>query len=310
MIKVKIMYINTLNAYLKNRFGRKIYKLTLDGGMTCPNRDGKVGFGGCIFCGGNGSGSFCPSVDLSITAQIEEGKKLLKNKIKEGGYIAYFQSHTNTYAAVPYLRKIFYEAVNHPDIVGISIGTRPDCLEDEVLKLLEELAKIKPLWVELGLQTIHENTANLINRCYPLKVYDEVVKNLKSIGAEVVTHVILGLPGESKEQMLETVAYSSKVSDGIKLQLLHVLKDTKLYEMYQKEPFKIFSMEEYTELLCRCIEIIPKKVVIHRMTGDGDKRLLVEPMWSGNKKVVLNYINKVFLEKDIVQGCKAEENNM
>ena len=304
------MYINTLNAYLKNRFGRKIYKLTLDGGMTCPNRDGKVGFGGCIFCGGNGSGSFCPSVDLSITDQIEEGKKLLKNKIKEGGYIAYFQSHTNTYAAVPYLRKIFYEAVNHPDIVGISIGTRPDCLEDEVLKLLEELAKIKPLWVELGLQTIHENTANFINRCYPLKVYDEVVKNLKSIGAEVVTHVILGLPGESKEQMLETVAYSSKVSDGIKLQLLHVLKDTKLYEMYQKEPFKIFSMEEYTELLCRCIEIIPKNVVIHRMTGDGDKRLLVEPMWSGNKKVVLNYINKVFLEKDIVQGCKAEENNM
>lgn len=304
------MYINTLNAYLKNRFGRKIYKLTLDGGMTCPNRDGKVGFGGCIFCGGNGSGSFCPSVDLSITAQIEEGKKLLKNKIKEGGYIAYFQSHTNTYAAVPYLRKIFYEAVNHPDIVGISIGTRPDCLENEVLKLLEELTKIKPLWVELGLQTIHENTAKLINRCYPLKVYDEAVKNLKSIGAEVVTHVILGLPGESEEQMLETVAYSSKVSDGIKLQLLHVLKDTKLYEMYQKEPFKIFSMEEYTELLCRCIEIIPKNVVIHRMTGDGDKRLLVEPMWSGNKKVVLNYINKVFLEKDIVQGCKAEENNM
>lgn len=304
------MYINTLNAYLKNRFGRKIYKLTLDGGMTCPNRDGKAGFGGCIFCGGNGSGSFCPSVDLSITAQIEEGKKLLKNKIKEGGYIAYFQSHTNTYAAVPYLRKIFYEAVNHPDIVGISIGTRPDCLEDEVLKLLEELAKIKPLWVELGLQTINENTAKLINRCYPLKVYDEAVKNLKSIGAEVVTHVILGLPGETEEQMLETVAYSSKVSDGIKLQLLHVLKDTKLYEMYQKEPFKIFSMEEYTELLCRCIEIIPKNVVIHRMTGDGDKRLLVEPMWSGNKKVVLNYINKVFSEKDIVQGCKAEENNM
>ena len=278
--------------------------------MTCPNRDGKVGFGGCIFCGGNGSGSFCPSVDLSITAQIEEGKKLLKNKIKEGGYIAYFQSHTNTYAAVPYLRKIFYEAVNHPDIVGISIGTRPDCLEDEVLTLLEELAKIKPLWVELGLQTINENTAILINRCYPLKVYDQAVKNLKSIGAEVVTHVILGLPGESEEQMLETVAYSSKVSDGIKLQLLHVLRDTKLYEMYQKEPFKIFSMEEYTELLCRCIEIIPKNVVIHRMTGDGDKRLLIEPMWSGNKKVVLNYINKAFSEKDIVQGCKAEENNM
>lgn len=304
------MYINTLNAYLKNRFGRKIYKLTLDGGMTCPNRDGKVSFGGCIFCGGNGSGSFCPSVDLSITAQIEEGKKLLKNKIREGGYIAYFQSHTNTYAAVPYLRKIFYEAVNHPDIVGISIGTRPDCLEVEVLKLLEELAKIKPLWVELGLQTINENTAKLINRCYPLKVYDQAVKNLKSIGAEVVTHVILGLPGETEEQMLETVAYSSKVSDGIKLQLLHVLKDTKLYEMYQKEPFKIFSMEEYTELLCRCIEIIPKNVVIHRMTGDGDKRLLIEPMWSGNKKVVLNYINKAFSEKDIVQGCKAEENNM
>lgn len=298
------MYINTLNAYLKERFGRKIYKLTIDGGMTCPNRDGKVGYGGCIFCGGNGSGSFCPSSELSITEQIEEGKKLLSRKIKEGGYIAYFQSHTNTYAAVPYLRKIFFEAINHPDIVGLSIGTRPDCLCDEVLKLLEELAKIKPLWVELGLQTIHENTAKLINRCYPLKVYDESVKNLKSIGAEVVTHIILGLPGESEEQMLETVDYSSKVSDGIKLQLLHILKDTKLYEMYKKEPFRIFSMEEYAELLCRCIEIIPENVVIHRMTGDGDKRLLVEPLWSGDKKTVLNYLNRTFSEKNIIQGIK------
>lgn len=304
------MYINTLNSYLKNRFGRKIYKLTIDGGMTCPNRDGKVGVGGCIFCGGNGSGSFCPPAGLSITNQIEEGKKLLRNKIKEGGYIAYFQSHTNTYAAVPYLRKIFYEAVNHPDIVGLSIGTRPDCLGKDVLELLGELAKIKPLWVELGLQTIHENTAELINRCYPLKVYDEAVKNLKSVGAEIVTHVILGLPGESAEQMLETAAYASGVSDGIKLQLLHVLKDTRLYDMYQKEPFKIFTLEEYTELLCRCIEIIPPETVIHRMTGDGDKKLLAEPMWSGNKKAVLNYINKVFAEKNIVQGARYKNNKI
>lgn len=299
------MYINTLNAYLKNRFGRKIYKLTLDGGMTCPNRDGKVGYGGCIFCGGNGSGSFCPSADLSITNQIEEGKKLLKNKIKEGGYIAYFQSHTNTYAAVPYLRKLFYEAVNHPDIVGLSIGTRPDCLEPEVLGLLEELAAVKPLWVELGLQTIHEDTARLINRCYPLETYDRAVYELKKTGAEVVTHVILGLPGEREEQMLETVRYSAGVSDGIKLQLLHILRDTKLYDMYREKPFKIFSLEEYAELLCRCIEVIPKEVVIHRMTGDGDKRLLAEPVWSGNKKVVLNYINRMFAEKNIVQGSKA-----
>lgn len=299
------MYINTLNAYLKNRFGRKIYKLTLDGGMTCPNRDGKVGYGGCIFCGGNGSGSFCPSADLSITNQIEEGKKLLKNKIKEGGYIAYFQSHTNTYAAVPYLRKLFYEALNHPDIVGLSIGTRPDCLEPDVLGLLEELAAVKPLWVELGLQTIHEDTARLINRCYPLETYDRAAADLKRTGAEIVTHVILGLPGESEEQMLETVRYSAGVSDGIKLQLLHILRDTKLYDMYREKPFRIFSLEEYADLLCRCIEVIPKEVVIHRMTGDGDKRLLVEPLWSGNKKAVLNYINRLFSERNVFQGSKS-----
>lgn len=299
------MYINTLNAYLKNKFGRKIYKLTLDGGMTCPNRDGKVGYGGCIFCGGNGSGSFCPSADLSITNQIEEGKKLLKNKIKEGGYIAYFQSHTNTYAAVPYLRKLFYEALNHPDIVGLSIGTRPDCLEPDVLGLLEELAAVKPLWVELGLQTIHEDTARLINRCYPLETYDRAAADLKRTGAEIVTHVILGLPGESEEQMLETVRYSAGVSDGIKLQLLHILRDTKLYDMYREKPFRIFSLEEYADLLCRCIEVIPKEVVIHRMTGDGDKRLLVEPLWSGNKKAVLNYINRLFSERNVFQGSKS-----
>lgn len=299
------MYINTLNAYLKNKFGRKIYKLTLDGGMTCPNRDGKVGYGGCIFCGGNGSGSFCPSADLSITNQIEEGKKLLKNKIKEGGYIAYFQSHTNTYAAVPYLRKLFYEALNHPDIVGLSIGTRPDCLEPDVLGLLEELAAVKPLWVELGLQTIHEDTARLINRCYPLETYDRAAADLKRTGAEIVTHVILGFPGESEEQMLETVRYSAGVSDGIKLQLLHILRDTKLYDMYSEKPFRIFSLEEYADLLCRCIEVIPKEVVIHRMTGDGDKRLLVEPLWSGNKKAVLNYINRLFSERNVFQGSKS-----
>lgn len=298
------MYINTLNSHLKERFGKKIYKLTIDGGMTCPNRDGKVGYGGCIFCGGNGSGSFCPSADLSITAQIEEGKKLLRGKIKEGGYIAYFQSHTNTYAAVPYLRRIFYEAVKHPDIVGLSIGTRPDCLQDDVVALLEDIAKIKPLWVELGLQTVHEKTEKLINRCYPLEVYDTAVKKLKKAGAEVVTHVILGLPGESEEQMLETVAYSSRVSDGIKLQLLHVLRDTRLYEMYLEKPFKIFTLEEYTDLLCRCLEIIPPNVVIHRMTGDGDKRLLVQPLWSGNKKLVLNYINSTLSKRNIVQGSK------
>lgn len=298
------MYINTLNSHLKERFGKKIYKLTIDGGMTCPNRDGKVGYGGCIFCGGNGSGSFCPSADLSITAQIEEGKKLLRGKIKEGGYIAYFQSHTNTYAAVPYLRRIFYEAAKHPDIVGLSIGTRPDCLQDDVVALLEDIAKIKPLWVELGLQTVHEETERLINRCYPLEVYDTAVKKLKKAGAEVVTHVILGLPGESEEQMLETVAYSSRVSDGIKLQLLHVLRDTRLYEMYLEKPFKIFTLEEYTDLLCRCLEIIPPNVVIHRMTGDGDKRLLVQPLWSGNKKLVLNYINSTLSKRNIVQGSK------
>lgn len=297
------MYINTLNAYLKNRFGRKIYKLTLDGGMTCPNRDGKVGFGGCIFCGGNGSGSFCPSVDLSITAQIEEGKKLLKNKIKEGGYIAYFQSHTNTYAAVPYLRKIFYEAVNHPDIVGISIGTRPDCLENEVLKLLEELAKIKPLWVELGLQTIHESSVRYIRRGYSLSVFDDAMKMLSDAGIETIVHMILGLPTESQEMMLQTADYiGHSGASGIKLQLLHVLSGTDLARDYEEKLFTVMTEDEYLDCLGKILEILPPDMVIHRMTGDGAKKLLKAPLWSANKKQVMNRMNRYFKENNICQG--------
>lgn len=283
----------SLNNYLRNTFGDKVYKLSLDGGFTCPNRDGTIDTRGCIFCSEGGSGDFAESSLLSITEQIEQGKKRVENKIKSDKYIAYFQAFTNTYAPVEILRKKFFEAIRHKDIVALSIATRPDCLDDDILSLLDKLNKIKPVFVELGLQTIHEKSAEYIRRGYPLSVYDEAVKKLKSISINIVVHVILGLPNESKTDMLETVSYVCKSGiDGIKLQLLHILKNTDLADEYYRGNVKILELDEYIDIIKACVEIIPSDIVIHRLTGDGAKKDLIAPLWSADKKNVLNKINK------------------
>lgn len=291
------MKYTTLNNYLKERFGEKVYKIALNGGFTCPNRDGKIGTKGCIFCSKGGSGDFAESPDLTITEQIENGKKRLEKKIKNGKYIAYFQAFTNTYAPVERLRTIYTEAINHPDIVALSIGTRPDCLGDDVLALLDELNKVKPIFVELGLQTINEDTARYIRRGYTLEVYDKAVANLHKIGINVVTHIILGLPGESKNDMLKSVEYACKVTDGIKLQLLHILKGTDLAKDYEQGKFEVLTLEQYTEIIKECVQIIPENVVIHRLTGDGAKKDLIAPLWSADKKTVLNTINRALKDE-------------
>lgn len=290
------MKYTTLNNYLKERFGEKVYKIALNGGFTCPNRDGKIGTRGCIFCSKGGSGDFAESPDLTITEQIENGKKRLEKKIKNGKYIAYFQAFTNTYAPVEKLRAIYTEAIINPDIVALSIGTRPDCLGDDVLALLNELNKIKPIFVELGLQTINEDTAKYIRRGYTLEVYDKAVADLHKIGINVVTHIILGLPGESKNDMLKSVEYACKVTDGIKLQLLHILKGTDLAKDYEQGKFKVLTLEQYTEIIKECVQIIPENIVIHRLTGDGAKKDLIAPLWSADKKTVLNTINRALKE--------------
>lgn len=281
----------TVNEYLKQKYGEKVYKVSINGGFTCPNRDGTSGIGGCIFCSGMGSGDFAPKADLSVTEQIEEGIKQTKAK-NPTKFIAYFQAFTNTYAPVEKLERLYTEALAHPSIVGISIGTRPDCLPDEVLELIERLNRIKPVWVELGLQTVKEETAEYIRRGYPLSVYDEAVKKLKNIGVEVITHVILGLPGETREDMLKTVDHVAKSgATGIKLQLLHVIKGTDLEKDYNAGFFQCMSMEEYVSLIKDCIDILPREMIIHRMTGDGDKSTLVAPLWSADKKRVLNALH-------------------
>ena len=291
------MKYTTLNNYLKERFGEKVYKIALNGGFTCPNRDGKIGTRGCIFCSKGGSGDFAESPDLTITEQIENGKKRLEKKIKNGKYIAYFQAFTNTYAPVEKLRAIYTEAIIHPDIVALSIGTRPDCLGDDVLALLDKLNKIKPIFVELGLQTINEDTARYIHRGYTLEVYDKAVADLHKIGINVVTHIILGLPGESKNDMLKSVEYACKVTDGIKLQLLHILKGTDLAKNYEQGKFEVLTLEQYTDIIKECVQIIPENVVIHRLTGDGAKKDLIAPLWSADKKTVLNTINRALKDE-------------
>lgn len=286
------MKYTTLNSYLKEKFGCKVYKISLDCGFTCPNRDGTLGYGGCIFCSEGGSGDFAESRSMSVTEQIESGKEKVKNKIKTGKYIAYFQAFTNTYADVNTLEKIFSEAINHPDIVALSVATRPDCLEQEKVELLGRLNKIKPIFVELGLQTVNEKTAKYIRRGYTLDVYDDAVERLHEQGINVVTHIIIGLPYETKEDMLSSVKYVYKVTDGIKLQLLHILKGTDLAKDYFEQKFEVLTLEEYTDIIAECIEIIPENVVIHRLTGDGAKKNLIAPLWSADKKKVLNTINK------------------
>lgn len=296
------MYYYSLNNYLKSTFGEKVYKISLNGGMTCPNRDGKIDIRGCIFCSRGGSGEFSADSCLSVSQQIEQAKQRIRSKSDCKKFIAYFQPFTNTYADVDYLRKLYYEAAMPDEIVALSIATRPDCISDEVISLLDEINRFKPVWIELGLQTIHKRTAEYIRRGYELGVYDEAVLKLKSIGVNIITHIIIGLPYETKQDILQSVKYAGERSNGIKLQLLHVLKDTDLLTDYNNGVFKTLTLEEYVDVLCDCIEILPPDVVIHRLTGDGDKKLLVSPMWSADKKRVLNTINKTFHERDVTQG--------
>ena len=299
---------HSLDYELKRQFGQKIYKVSLDGGMSCPNRDGTVGTGGCTFCSQGGSGEFAVGRTGYPDAweQIEQAKTRVHRKISgEGKYIAYFQSYTNTYAPVDYLRTLFERAITHPDIVALSVGTRPDCLGDEVVALLKELNRQKPVWVELGLQTIHEKTAERIHRGYRLEVFEDAYRRLKEAGLTVVVHVILGLPGETKEEMLETVDYLGKIPvDGIKLQLLHILKGSQMAAEYEKNPFSLMELEEYLDLILTCVARLPQSVVIHRLSGDGAKALLIGPAWSANKKLVLNRMMQKFRENGIFQGCQ------
>lgn len=301
--------ILTLNNFYKEKFGDKVYKISLDAGMTCPNRDGKLDTRGCIFCSAGGSGDFASSRFLSIPEQIEEGKSRVKNKIKSNKYIAYFQAFTNTYAPVEYLRKVFTEAADCEEIVGLSIATRPDCLGNDVLALLDELNQKLPVFVELGLQTINEETAKFIRRGYELSVFENAVKKLSLINVNIVVHLIIGLPGEDKDMNLQSISYLNSLPiNGIKLQLLHVLKDTDLGRLYLKSPFHTLSLEEYTEIVGECIENLRPDIVIHRMTGDGNKKELLAPEWSGDKKRVLNYMNQFFSKNNIIQGRKYKSN--
>lgn len=294
----------SLNEYLQECFGEKVYKLALDIGCTCPNRDGTLGSGGCIFCH-NGSSHFA-EMGIDLNTQIETAKNRVKLKIKTEKYIAYFQSFTNTYGDITYLEKQFTTAINRQDIVALSIGTRPDCLPPEILKMLKNLNKIKPVWVELGLQTSNEKSAEYIRRGYKNEIYEKAVRELKNRGITVITHIIIGLPNETKEDILNTVDFAVKCgTDGVKLQLLHILKDTDLYEDYKQGKVEVLSLEKYIDILFSCIEKIPKNIVIHRITGDAPKKYLVEPLWSADKKMVLNTINKELEKRDIVQGRYA-----
>lgn len=294
---------HSLDYMLRERYGKKVYRVALNGGMSCPNRDGTLGKNGCIFCSQGGSGDFAASASLSITEQIDTQIASLSAKRPIHKYIAYFQAYTNTYAPVEYLRKIFTEAITHPDIVALSIGTRPDCLGDEVMELLYSLNRIKPVWVELGLQTIHERTAQYIRRGYPLSCFDDAVSRLRRGGIEVIVHTILGLPGESHEDILDTIRYLNAMDiQGIKLQLLHVLRGTDLAADYESGLFRTYEREEYLDLVIDCLEQLRPDIVIHRVTGDGPKELLIAPLWASRKREVLNLLHHRMKERQSFQG--------
>ena len=283
-----------LSDHYKEKFGCKVYKLSLDGGFTCPNRDGTLDSRGCIFCSAAGGGDFAASCAGTVAKQLETAMERVRAKTKDGKYMAYFQSFTNTYAPVETLRTLYLEAIAPEYIVGLAIGTRPDCLGDDVIALLAELNVIKPVSVELGLQTVHEATARYIRRGYETAVYFDAVRRLKAAGLEVVTHIILGLPGETAEMMAETTRKAVAAgTDGVKFHLLHVLRGTDLEKEYLAGKFETLSLERYGEILKRCISVLPEHIIIHRITGDGAKKDLVAPLWSADKKRVLNYLHKV-----------------
>lgn len=292
----------SLNDWAKENLGYKIYKLALDGEMTCPNRDGTLGNRGCIFCSKEGSGDFAAK-SKTIEKQLKEAKEKIQKKTNATHFIAYFQSFTNTYAPVSYLRKIYMEAIEDEEVEILSIATRPDCLDKEVMELLVEINQIKPVWIELGLQTVHERTADYIRRGYPLSVYDEAICKLKKADIKVITHMIVGLPGESKEDMIETARYIAKTNTfGIKVQLLHVLEETDLLKDYEKGFFKALELEEYIDILFDILRVLPPNMVVHRITGDGPKKILRAPLWSGNKRMVLNTIRHEMKVCDLKQG--------
>lgn len=293
----------SVDYYLKQAFGEKVYRLALNGGMTCPNRDGTLGSRGCIFCSAAGSGDFAQDGCAPIPEQLAAAKGQIQNKRNCRKFIAYFQAYTNTYAPVEKLRKLFMDAIKDPDVAILSIATRPDCLSGEVLKLLEGLNRIKPVWVELGLQTIHSDTSRFIRSGFTLECFHQAVLELHQRGIPSIVHVILGLPGESGAQMLETVSHVGHLPVfGIKLQLLHVLSGTDLGALYQEHPFPLFTQEEYCEMVCRCLELLPPSITIHRLTGDGPKELLMAPLWSRAKRSVLNQIHQTLKEQDTWQG--------
>ena len=290
--------MKTLSAHYREVFGCKVYKLSLDGGFSCPNRDGTLGTGGCIFC--TGSGEFAEGGPEPIPVQLERAKSRVAAKTKDGKYIAYFQAFTNTYGPVERLRQLYFDAIAPDYIVGLSVGTRPDCLGADVLELLREVNRIKPVSVELGLQTVHEDTAAYIRRGYPASVYFDAVRRLKAAGIEVVTHIILGLPGETEEQMLATTrAAVDAGTDGVKFHLLHVLRGTDLEIDYAAGKFSCMTMEEYGAILKKCVSLLPESVVVHRITGDGAKKDLIAPLWSADKKRVLNYLHRVLEEASV-----------
>ena len=288
------MKILTVSEVLKEKYGEKVYRLALSSGCTCPNRDGTVGYGGCTFCSGSGSGEFAAK-PAPVDVQIEEAKKLIRKKTDAQKFIAYFQSFSNTYADTDYLRKIYTQAINREEIVILAIGTRPDCISAETFEILKEINEIKPVWIELGLQTIHEKTARSVNRGYPLAVFEDTYNKLKNAGLEVIVHVILGLPGETRQDMLETAGYLGRldpVPDGVKLHMLQILRGTKLAEEYLKDPFPLMTLDEYCDLIISCLQLLDPKTVIHRMTGDGPKSLLIAPEWCADKKKVINTLYK------------------
>ncbi len=295
----------SLDAYLKNKYGHKCYKIAINTGMTCPNRDGTLDTRGCIFCSAGGSGDFAATGD-SITTQLEQGKKLFGDKNIGEHYIAYFQAYTNTYAPVGYLRHIYTEALSHPEVCGISIATRPDCLGNEVLNLLEELQDAFPdkfLWIELGLQTIHEETASYIRRGYPLSCFEEAAKSLSARNIPYIVHVILGLPGETPDMIYETIQYLNHLHPfGIKLQLLHILEGTDLASEYYQGKIQTYEKEEYLDILIKCLEYLSPDIVVHRLTGDGPKDILLAPRWSLNKRDVLNSLHRQMKLTNAYQG--------
>jgi len=299
----------SLDYYLKEHFGQKLYKLSLNGHMTCPNRDGTLDTRGCIFCSEGGSGEFTPAGLSSVTDQIKEAKKLVAGKYHSDQYIAYFQAFTNTYAPVSHLRKLYQEAALHPDIAALSIATRPDCLNSEVLSLLSDINRIKPVFIELGLQTIHEETAGFIRRGYPLSRFTEAVEALHDLTIPVIVHLILGLPNETPAQMLASAQYMNTLPiSGVKLQLMHVLKHTDLAALYEAGLYTPLTFEQYANILIDCIGHLSEQIVIHRITGDAPKKLLLAPLWSADKKRVLNTLHKEFRERNIWQGKYLTEN--